>query len=134
MTKGQSKASWYPLGFAPRRRARVRNPSIKSPFVSVVSTSRRPSAGSRSPDLTFHAIVAGEPGAVGAAAARLCGIDELLARATAIADMGYRAVAPSERSFANGATPSAIAEYLSLRTAAPIHFCDFRHGPRAISG
>ncbi len=46
-------------------------------------------------------------GAAGAAAARLCGIDALLARAgrAALGDMGYRAIAPSQRGYSPGARP-----------------------------
>jgi pimeloyl-ACP methyl ester carboxylesterase len=60
-----------------------------------------------SPDLTFDALVAGEPGAPlvlllhGFAESMHCWRGQL----TALADMGYRAIAPSQRGYSAGARP-----------------------------
>src|SRR5215470_7323940 len=59
------------------------------------------------PDLTFDAMVAGEPGAP--LVLLLHGFAESMncwrAQVAALADMGYRAVAPSQRGYSNGARP-----------------------------
>src|SRR5215470_41311 len=59
------------------------------------------------PDLTFDAMVAGEPGAP--LVLLLHGFAESMncwrAQVAALADMGYRALAPSQRGYSKGARP-----------------------------